>query len=214
MDTVPTNDLKTMNDYQQEQLEAFTIVKEGLSRIDVRQRGQLINEASGYMQFRKSVDRFLGRYFDTICTQTCYRSRISACCSKDGIITFFADAVINALHSTATQLDRLMSVLSQTNTGHRCVYLGEAGCLWTVRPVVCAMFLCDRATKAVFDAAPEAGAAWEKLREQEKRFKWPDRPVLFDHLERVFLDMGYRSTLMHLNLSPGLLRVKRNAGLI
>jgi hypothetical protein len=52
------------------------------------------------------------------------------------------------------------------------------------------------------------------LRRQEKKYKWPDRPVLFDHLEKVFLDMGYRSSLMHLNLSPGLLRVKRAAGLI
>jgi hypothetical protein len=76
------------------------------------------------------------------------------------------------------------------------------------------MFLCDRATNAVFDATPAARTQWERLREQEKRFKWPDRPVLFDYLERVFIDRGYRSTLMHLNLSPGLLRVKRNAGLL
>jgi putative NADH-flavin reductase len=156
----------------------------------------------------------LGRSFNTICTDICFRSRTSACCSKDGIITFFADAVINALNATDKQQQQLMAVLEQVNTGHRCVYLGEAGCLWTVRPVVCAMYLCDRATKAVFDEAPEARATWERLREQEKRFNWPDRPVLFDHLERVFLDMEYRSTLMHLNLSPGLLRVKQNAGLI
>jgi hypothetical protein len=75
------------------------------------------------------------------------------------------------------------------------------------------MFLCDRASNAVFDVEPEASVKWERLRKQEKRFKWPDRPVLFDYLEQVFLDMGYRSTLMHLNLSPGLLRIKRDAGL-
>ena len=61
---------------------------------------------------------------------------------------------------------------------------------------------------------PEAEAqTWEELLRVRKRFTWPDRPVLFDHLEKVFLDLGYRSTLMHLNLSPGLLRIKRNAGL-
>ena len=49
---------------------------------------------------------------------------------------------------------------------------------------------------------------------QEKSFKWPDRPVLFDDLEKLFLDLGCHSTLMHLNLSPGLLRIKKRAGLI
>lgn len=203
-----------MNDYQQEQLAALIIVKEGLLRMGDTQRHRLRDATIDYMQFRRSVDRFLGRYFNAVCTQTCYRSRTSACCSKDGIITFFADAVVNALRATSEQLDGLIKVLGRVNTGHRCIYLGKDGCLWTVRPVVCAMFLCDRAMTAVFDAAPEARAVWEALREQEKRFKWPDRPVLFDYLERVFLDLGYRSTLMHLNLSPGLLRIKRNAGLI
>lgn len=203
-----------MNDYEREQFEALTIVKDGLSRMDALQRWRLLEATADYMQFRRSVDQFLNRYFNTICTETCFNSHTSACCSKDGIITFFADAVVNALNATTTQLDRLIAVLGQVNTGHRCVYLGADGCLWTVRPVVCAMFLCDRAKKSVFDTTPEASAIWQRLREQEKRFKWPDRPVPFDYLERVFLDMGYRSTLMHLNLSPGLLRVKRNAGLI
>ena len=203
-----------MNDYEQEQFEAFTIVKEGLRQMDAVQRRQLIEAAAQYMQFRHRVDQFLDRYFSAICTETCFTSHTSACCSKDGIITFFADAVINALYATDAQMDQLMTVLHQGNAGHRCVYLGEDGCLWTVRPVVCAMFLCDRATNAVFDATPAARTQWERLREQEKRFKWPDRPVLFDYLERVFIDRGYRSTLMHLNFSPGLLRVKRNAGLI
>jgi hypothetical protein len=111
------------------------------------------------------------------------------------------------------QLDRLEAVLRRVNDGHRCVYLGSHGCMWTIRPVVCAMFLCDRAMKAVFNSAPEAKNRWESMRRQEKTFKWPDRPVLFDRLEKVFLDLGYRSTLMHLNLSPGLLRVKAQAGL-
>ena len=203
-----------MNDYQQEQLDALIIVNKGLLRMGTSQRGRLHNEINGYMQFRRSVDRFLSRYFNAVCTQTCYRSRTSACCSKDGIITFFADAVVNALNASSDQVDGLIKALDQVNGGHRCIYLGKDGCLWTVRPVVCAMFLCDRAMTAVFDKSPEAKPIWEALREQEKRFKWPDRPVLFDYLERVFLDLGYRSTLMHLNLSPGLLRIKRNAGLI
>ncbi|MDL2275830.1 hypothetical protein LJC22_06870, partial [Desulfosarcina sp. OttesenSCG-928-G10] len=82
------------------------------------------------------------------------------------------------------------------------------------RPIVCAMFLCDRAMDAVFLKAPDARTHWEDLRCREKDFKWPDQPVLFDHLEKVFLDLGLRSSLMHLNFSPGLLNVKRKAGLL
>lgn len=208
------NETLKMNEYQQEQLEALKIVRRGLSRIGDRERMELIEAIREYMQFRQSVDRFLNRYFSDVCNRTCYLSRTSACCSKDGIITFFADTVVNAMHATPAQLDRLEAVLNRVNEGHRCVYLGSHGCTWTVRPVVCAMFLCDRAMAAVFGVAPEAKKEWESLRRQEKLFKWPDRPVLFDLLEKMFLDLGYRSTLMHLNLSPGLLRVKKEAGLI
>lgn len=203
-----------VNEYQQEQLEALRIVRHGLSRIDDAKRVELVQAIHAYMQFRQSADRFLTFYFKDMCTHTCYRSRTSACCSKDGIITFFADTVVNALHATPGQLERLETVLNQVNGGDRCVYLGSQGCMWTVRPVVCAMFLCDRAMDAVFGDHPQAKAAWALLRRQEKTFKWPDRPVLFDYLETVFLDLGCQSTLMHLHLSPGLLRIKKEAGLI
>ncbi|MDL2270168.1 hypothetical protein LJC41_09440 [Desulfosarcina sp. OttesenSCG-928-G17] len=76
------------------------------------------------------------------------------------------------------------------------------------------MFLCDRAMEAVFSQWPEAKTQWNDLRCREKDFKWPDQPVLFDHLEKVFLNLGLRSSLMHLNFSPGLLNVKRKAGLL
>jgi len=198
-----------MNDYQQEQLDALKTVRRGLGQLGEAKRVQLIETISDYMQFRKSTDRFLNRYFSDVCTHTCYLNHTSACCSKDGIITFFADTVVNALHATPAGLDRLETVLNRVNRGHRCVYLGSHGCMWTVRPVVCAMFLCDRAMQAVFSDDPEARKGWASLRRQANAFKWPDRPVLFDYLERVFLDLGCQSTLMHLNLSPGLLRIKK-----
>ena len=203
-----------MNEYQQEQLEALKTVRRGLVQLGDAKRIELTETIRDYVQFRQSTDHFLKRHFNDVCTHTCYLSRTSACCSKDGIITFFADTVVNALCSTPAQLDRLETVLNRMNRGHRCVYLGSHGCMWTLRPVVCAMFLCDRAMQAVFSDDPEARRTWESLRRQEKSFKWPDRPVLFDDLERVFLDLGCHSTLMHLNLSPGLLRVKKKAGLI
>jgi len=202
-----------MNEYQREQLDALRIVRQGLAQLSETQRRQLEREIEPYNRFRASVDIFLDRYFKDVCTRLCYRSRTSACCSKDGIITFFADTVINALQSTSGQLDRMEAGLQQVNNGHRCIYLNDDGCVWTVRPVVCAMFLCDRAQETIFAENPEAGQAWKTLRRQEKVFKWPVRPVLFDRLEKVFLDRGYRSTLMHLNFSPGLLMVKKRAGI-
>lgn len=201
-----------MNDYQREQLEALRIVRQGLMRLNEAEREQLVRDIEAYKRFRASVDAFLESYFKDVCSGLCYQSRTSACCSKDGIITFFADTVVNALQAAPGQLERMEKALQRVNDGHRCIYLGDAGCIWSMRPVVCAMFLCDRAKRTVFGKHPEAGKAWEQLRRKEKRFKWPDRPVLFDRLEKVFLDLGYRSTLMHLNLSPGLLMVKKKAG--
>ena len=37
---------------------------------------------------------------------------------------------------------------------------------------------------------------------------WPDRPVLFDELEKLFIKEGYDSPLMYCHKSPGLLRLK------
>ena len=202
-----------MNDYQKEQLEALNIVRSGILRLGDEKVHKLTEKISAYMKFRQRVDHFLNKYFSQVCSHTCYRSRTSACCSRDGIITFFADTVVNALLTDWHALDRLETALKRVNPGHRCVYLADDGCMWTVRPVVCAMFLCDQAKSAVFKNAPQTEFEWQSLREQEKTFKWPDRSVLFDDLEKVFLDLGYRSTLMHLNLSPGLLKVKKIAGL-
>lgn len=202
-----------MNDYQREQLDALTIVRRGLVQMDDRERRRLRATVRDYLAFRRSVDAWLDRHCNGICTQTCYQSRTSACCSRDGIITFFADAVVNALVAAPETLDRMETRLRGVNQGHRCVYLSADGCVWSVRPVVCAMFLCDRAMQAVFTADPPARTEWDHWRKASKTFTWPNRPVLFDHLERRFMQLGYRSTLMHLNLSPGLLHVKRQAGL-
>ena len=202
-----------MNDYQQEQLDALRTAREGLAGIKHSELDGLKRSSGDYLRFRQSVDQFLTRHFSSICTRICYESQTSACCSKDGIITFFADTAINALHAAPGELDQMEAALNRDNRGHRCIYLTADGCMWTIRPVVCAMFLCDRAMDTAFTADPGARLAWEELRRQEKSFKWPDRPVLFDHIEQVFMAMGYRSSLMHLNLSPGLLRVKQRAGL-
>jgi hypothetical protein len=202
-----------VNAYQREQLEALTLVRGHLRSLASERREDLRGAIAPYLRFRREVDAFLKHHFEALCTTACYQDRRSACCSKDGIITFFADHVINALAGETAPLDALETRLQRENTTAKCLYLTPRGCCWAVRPLVCAMFLCDRAQERVFKENCEAEARWRELLSAAKRFRWPDRPVLFDALELAFIDAGYRSSLMYLNFSPGLLRVKQRAGL-
>jgi hypothetical protein len=43
-------------------------------------------------------------------------------------------------------------------------------------------------------------------------FRRTVQSFLFDELEQLFIDAGYRSPLMYLHNGPGLLRVKERAG--
>ena len=198
-----------MNSYQKEQSDALNLVCHHLASISERRKRDLLSQISGYLSFRDDADDFLCEHFNNICTQKCYQSKISACCSREGIITFFADIVINALVSSESEIQALMKVLQKPNRGFKCVYLGKHGCMWRIKPLICEMFLCDHAEKEVFTKKPDAEKIWRKLKQSEKRYRWPDRPVLFDNLERYFIKAGYSSPLMYLHNSPGLLRVKR-----
>ena len=73
------------------------------------------------------------------------------------------------------------------------------------------MFVCDPIQNDVIDPDPHLSAQWQRYAAQAKSFRWPDRPILFDRLERVFMDLGCRSPLMYIHNSPGLMRVKRKA---
>jgi hypothetical protein len=146
-----------------------------------------------------------------VCNRTCYENSKSACCSKEGIITFFADMVVNVLESSEPQIAALLFRLQTKNTGMKCIYLGDGGCMWQVKPIVCEMFLCDAAKREVFSGQIELKNQWEALKVREKSFTWPDRPVLFDQLEKIFITAGYDSPLMYLHNSPGLLRIKRQS---
>lgn len=202
-----------MNDYQREQLEALDQVNQHVKALALDEKGKLRALMAEYLEFRARVDSFLKAYFSVICDRTCYRSRISACCSREGIITFFSDMAINLLLSDDAEIDALYHVLRMENTGFKCVYLGSDGCLWRVKPIVCQMFLCDSAKARVFGEHPEAAVEWQDLERQRKLFTWPDRPVLFDMLEAYFMAAGCSSLLMYLHTSPGLLAVKKKAGL-
>ncbi|MCG6908759.1 MAG: hypothetical protein LJE94_01390 [Deltaproteobacteria bacterium] len=203
--------MKNLGEYQQEQLEALALVRSHLDGLDAASLAGLEAQCADYLSFRKEVDRFLETYFSGICTEACYRSGMSACCTREGIITFFADVVVNALASPREAVETMHARLVQPHRGNKCLYLGESGCLWHVKPLVCAMFLCDRAENEVLGEDPQLCNTWEELKRREKTFRWPDRAVLFDDLEKVFIDAGHSSTLMYLHNSPGLLKIKKSA---
>ncbi|MEJ2641066.1 MAG: hypothetical protein P8010_15970 [Desulfosarcinaceae bacterium] len=202
-----------MNAYQIEQFDALVQVRRHLATLADEPLRRLNQAIAPYLYFRRELDAFLKAHFEAVCTMACYQDRRSACCSKDGIITFFADHVINALAGGTDRLGAMERRLQRENPGAKCVYLTARGCCWSVRPLVCAMFLCDSAQASVFKADTDAESQWRRLQTAAKRFRWPDRPVLFDALELAFIDAGHRSSLMYLNFSPGLLRIKQSAGL-
>lgn len=202
-----------MNPYQKEQWEGYSQISDQLKRMTSDDLIQLKNSTKSYVRFRQDLDMFLNLYFSEHCKKSCFQSSISACCSKDGIITFWADLVINAIHSNHIQMDRLMNSIQHPIQLNKCIYLQPQGCVWQIRPIVCAMFLCDTASELVFTRQPEASQEWQFLKEKGRGYRWPDRAVLFDSLEQHFIKLGCRSPLMYLNSSPGLLRVKQKAGL-
>ncbi len=202
-----------MNAYQIEQLGSQRLVRDRLAQMPLKNYLQIVDQVAPYLAFRNEVDRFLDRHCSGLCTLACFQSRLSACCSRDGIITFWADLVVNALCSERPSLDRLIAAIRSPWDGHKCIYLGEAGCLWRVRPLVCAMFLCDKVKDGLSADGKDLERQWTRLTQAAKGFRWPDRPVLFDALETVFIALGCQSPLMYLNTSPGLLNIKRKVGL-
>ena len=200
-----------MNPYHKEQLEALEMVREHIESLSVLERRELTDWLTGYLRFRQEVESFLAKHFNEVCTHKCFQSRLSACCSREGIIAFFADVVVNHIVSKGASCDKLQAVLNKPNDGFKCVYLSGDGCLWHMKPIVCQMYLCNRSKEHVFGLNPPLKKEWELLERKRKRFTWPDRPVLFDELESYFMKAGYRSPLMYLHNSPGLLRVKQRA---
>ena len=187
------------------------MVERHLKTLSSSELAKLKTKIRRYLRFRKEIDEFSQHYFSQICTQKCYQDNYSACCNREGITTFFADVVINILMSSNEEVSRLLEVLSLPGRNLKCVYLGQEGCLWRIKPIVCEMFLCKYVEKRVFDENPAARVQWERFRQRKKRYTWPNRPILFDDLESYFIRAGYTSNLMYFHNSPGLLRVKRLA---
>ena len=139
-----------MNDYQKEQLEAFQMIRKYLSKLPDAEIKSLKVQISDYLEFRSRVAFFLEKHFKDICTEKCYNSKLGACCSKDGIIAFFADVVINVLSAANDDLDQLEFAIQNPANAFKCIFLSETGCLWQVKPIVCEMFLCDEAENRAF----------------------------------------------------------------
>jgi hypothetical protein len=201
-----------MNDYQTEQWNAQNLALEAISRLQRTEKDLLLEKIHPYTEYRRTADLFLSDHFGAHCTRNCYENRLSACCSKDGIITFWADIVINALLSVPEQLKDWAAALSQPAFAHKCTYLGPSGCRWRVRPLMCVLFLCDEVMSRVFAGDNSPRTDWEAIRKQADDFRWPDKPVLFDWLEAFFMQRGVHSPLMYIHQSPGLRRVKQKAG--
>lgn len=202
-----------MNEYLKEQWTALNQIKEWMDAARIFNHRALRDEILGYLEFRERLDRFTGHHFGDYCSRACFENQMSACCSKDGIVTFWADHVINAYTSGMGHADELLTVIGTPTYPDKCIYLGASGCVWRIRPLGCALFLCDGVQKDVFGADSSLKQAWDGFCTEAKGYRWPDRVVLFDRLEQVFMAAGCLSPLMYINTSPGLLRVKQRAGI-
>jgi hypothetical protein len=201
------------SDYNRNQLVSYQAIIGAANRFSSTTAAELNEQILPYLHFRRKVEDFHQRYFAPTCRQSCFDTKLSACCGFESIIIFFADQAINYLLSTPGDLSEMMKLLERPNTSGTCVYLGEEGCIWCLRPITCAMFFCDQAKAAIFGEHPEAKSILSDLQGQEKEFTWPDKPVLFDEIEKRFMSFGVKSPLLYFHQSPGLLRLKARAAM-
>lgn len=205
--------VEQVSEYNRDQWATFHAVCEAGKDLSLYRLQELKQRVEPYLAFRAEVDRFQRDFVETTCRSQCFDTGLSACCGFESIITFFADHAVSFLLSTREEMDAIFRVLEQPNQTKHCVYLGPSGCLWKVRPITCAMFYCEELKRQAFTAHPESQPLWEALQAREKDYTWPVKPVLFNDLERVFLDLGALSPHMFFHQSPGLVRLKARHGI-
>jgi hypothetical protein len=198
--------------YNRRQEEVILVIRDHLVHLPGPEKRALRRSLEPYLEFRSETASFQDDHLSAACTLKCFHDGTSACCGREGILTFFADVVINVLLSTDVEVEALLSLLSRDRGGPNCVYLGEGGCAWNLKPVTCEMFLCNHAKKEILNRDISLGRRWEELRKREKSYTFPDRPVLFDGLEKLFLDAGIEDPMMYCHKSPGLLLLKKKHG--
>lgn len=201
-----------ISEYNKDQLNTLKMVKEFIKSISPSERSAIKKKMKPYLEFRSKVLSFHDENLSDICTAKCFLSGESACCNRDGIATFFSDFVINIFSADPDSLSYMEKRLLEKGN-NKCVYLAEEGCLWHYKPIICEMFLCEHAKINMSVKGESVLKKWNQLKEEEKSFTWPDKPVLFDELEALFIKEGFDSPLMYFHKSPGLLRVKSRAGI-
>ncbi|MBU0994290.1 MAG: hypothetical protein KJ737_17505 [Proteobacteria bacterium] len=201
-----------MTDYNTEQLETLDMIVNVLPRMPEKEIIELKDSASDYLQFRQDMASFSDTYLAPLCKKKCHDTGLSACCTKDGIITYFTDMVLNVLFSDEKKISILKNTLSRSNTHTTCVYLSEKGCLWTIKPIVCEMFFCDWLIEESSVTDASFARQIEAFRIRQKLYTWPDKPVFFNTVETLFLEKGIESSLMYFHFSPGLKQIKKKAG--
>lgn len=200
-------------DYNYDQWISHQAIQQAFAKLPPETLEELKAQIQPYLQYRQELEVFQQDHFAPICRKGCFETALSACCGFESIITFFADQVINFLLSGPEQRQAIVEILQTPNTTGKCVYLGDHGCIWQLRPISCTMFVCEDAQKQAFAGDPEAASHWRHLQAREKVFTWPDKPVLFDAIEKMFLPLGVDSPHLYFHQSPGLLRLKSKAGL-
>lgn len=201
----------SFSDYNQDLLISFRAIDTIFRDLPAGEIAQLRAQISAYVDFRQALERFHFQYFESTCQKSCFETGLSACCSFESIIVFFADQVINYLNSEPEEIAVIFRVLERPNTSGKCVFLGNEGCIWRVRPVSCATFFCDQAKKKVFAEHPETESSLKDFQKQEEEFTWPVKPVLFDEIEKYFINLGVESPHLYFHKSPGLLQLKARA---
>jgi hypothetical protein len=203
-----------VGEYNRDQWITFQAVREACNSMASAEKVKLRDTFQSYLSFRRELDSYHTTYLETFCRRFCFETGLSACCGFESIITFFADHVISFLLSTDEEMEAIFDVLQQPNRSGKCVYLGKTGCIWKVRPIACAMFVCGHLKAGCIENNPELQSLWTEFQSREKEYTWPTGPVIFDDLEKVFIGFGVKSPHMHFHQSPGLLRLKAEAGLI
>jgi hypothetical protein len=199
-------------DYNRDQWVSFKAIQKACETLSSNEIERLKETVQHYLVFRSALDDHQQSHILPFCHGYCFTTGLSACCGFESIYTFFADQVINFLFSSPQEREALFQVLEQRNQTQRCVYLGANGCLWLVSPITCAMFLCDQAKRTAAERHPETLPLWEDLKRREKEFTWPVKPVLFDEIEKYFMQLGVESPYMYFHRSPGLVRLKAKSG--
>lgn len=201
-------------EYNLEQYDAYTIVKAFFDKATDDEVSELNEMIVPYLDFRAVTSDFLTRSCAEVCGEICFKTGLSDCCMHEGIITFFADWIVNWLVSSKEEIDVLLNALFDPFRDDKCVYLGPLGCLWKIKPLNCETFVCKQARTEIFVKNPESEQVYEEMLKKKKTFSFPDRPVLFDAIEKFFIERGVDSETMYFHKGAGLLLIKQKSGVI